>query len=137
MSKRYTDNEHVQIAKKEYDKLSINNPVTINNGQTIGYVSEVINNQKTGEQTYIITDGNPKTQKPEDVKNVIFLNQGSTGIDKTLQNPGEVKRDWWDNNKQILENVMKSYENPQAVLPPTRQMKSTAQTLNRAMDKYP
>ncbi|MEY8539048.1 hypothetical protein AALM99_11525 [Lactococcus muris] len=32
---------------------------------------------------------------------------------------------------------MESFKHPQAVLPPTRQMKSTAQSLNRAMDKYP
>lgn len=134
----FTDEERKLIAEQEYKKWRINEEVTINKGKTtIGYVSEVINNPKTGEQTYIITDGNPKTQKPEDVKNVTFLNQGSTGIDKTLQNPGEVKRDWWDNNKQILENVIESFKHPQAVLPPTRQMKSTAQTLNRAMDKYP
>ncbi|MBL3717242.1 hypothetical protein GHK52_10610, partial [Lactococcus garvieae] len=120
----YTDKEYVQIAQQEYEQFDVGNSVTIGEGvnkKTIGYVSEVINNPKTGEQTYIVTDGNPKTQKPEDVKKVTFLNQGSTGLDKTLQNPGEVKRDWWDNNKQILENVMKFYENPQAVLPPTRQ----------------
>ncbi|MEY8538432.1 hypothetical protein AALM99_08265 [Lactococcus muris] len=134
----YSDKERLDVAKMEYRSYKKGDPVKINNNsKTIGYVSEVINNQKTGEQTYIITDGNPKTQKPEDVKNVTFLNQGSTGIDKTLQNPGEVKRDWWDNNKQILGNVMESFKHPQAVLPPTRQMKSTAQTLNRAMDKYP
>ncbi len=134
----FSDEERVSIAKQEYKNLELNKKVYVDNNRiSIGYVSEIINNPNTGEQTYIITDGNPKTQKPEDVKNVTFLNQGSTGIDKTFQNPGEVRRDWWDNNKQILENVMKSYENPQAVLPPTRQMKSTAQSLNRAMDKYP
>ncbi|WP_286961908.1 hypothetical protein [Lactococcus sp. UBA7220] len=134
----FSNEERVSIAKQEYKNLELNKKVYVDNNRiSIGYVSEVINNQKTGEQTYIITDGNPKTQKPEDVKNVIFLNQGSTGVDKSLQNPDEVKRDWWDNNKQILGNVMESFKHPQAVLPPTRQMKSTAQTLNRAMDKYP
>ena len=75
----YTDKEYVQIAQQEYEQFDVGNSVTIGEGvnkKTIGYVSEVINNPKTGEQTYIVTDGNPKTQKPEDVKKVTFLNQG-------------------------------------------------------------
>lgn len=137
MSKTYTDDERVQIAKKEYDNLKKNNPVTINNGKTtIGYVSKVVNDKKTGEQAYIITDGNPKVQKPEKVNHVTVLFQGSLGVDKTLQNPGEVKRDWWDNNKQILNNIEKSYKNPNIRFEPTKQMKSSAKTLNNAMDTY-
>lgn len=133
-----TDEQHVQIAKQEYGNYEVGQEVTIGkNKNSIGYVSDVINNKKTGEQTYVITDGNPKTQNPEDVKNVTFLNQGSLGPDKAVQNPGEFKRDWWDNNKQIAGNVLKSYEDPQTVLPATVQMQSTANSLNSAMDKYP
>lgn len=131
-----TDKEHMKLAEKEYSDYKFGQKVSVD-GKTIGYVSKIVNDEDTGEQTYVITDGNPKTQNPEDVKNVTFLNQGSLSPDKALQNPGEFKRDWWDNNKQIAGNVLKSYENPQAVLPATVQMQSTAKTLNNAMDKYP
>lgn len=61
MTKIYSDDQNVQIAKKEYDDLSKGSPVTIDNGRaTIGYVSDVVNNKATGEQAYIITDGNPQ-----------------------------------------------------------------------------
>ncbi|EOH92386.1 hypothetical protein UAW_03051 [Enterococcus haemoperoxidus ATCC BAA-382] len=99
MGKAYTDDERVQIAKKEYDNLNENDPVTINNGETIGYVSKVVNDKKTGEQAFIITDGNPKVQKPSEVNNVTVLYQGSTSPEKIGSQAGEVKQDWWDNNK--------------------------------------
>ncbi|MCA5011566.1 hypothetical protein [Enterococcus sp. S23] len=62
-----------------------NDPVTINNGKTtIGFVAKVVNNTKTDEQAYIITDGNPKVQRPEEVNHVTVLFQGSLAIDKTF-----------------------------------------------------
>ncbi|OJG53974.1 hypothetical protein RV06_GL000593 [Enterococcus haemoperoxidus] len=79
--------------------MNENDPVTINNGETIGYVSKVVNDKKTGEQAFIITDGNPKVQKPSEVNNVTVLYQGSTSPEKIGSQAGEVKQDWWDNNK--------------------------------------
>ena len=65
-----------KLQKKEYDNLNKGNPVTINNGEVIGYVSEIIDNKITGEQAYIVTDGNPQKQKAKDVKNVTVLYRG-------------------------------------------------------------
>ncbi|MGM0217968.1 hypothetical protein [Enterococcus sp. AZ126] len=106
----FTDEQRVEIAEREYKDLKINTKVTINDGKTsIGYVSKVVNNKKTGEQAYIITDDDPKVQKPSEVNNVTVLYQGSTSPEKIGSQAGEVKRDWWD-NKQILNNVEKSYK---------------------------
>lgn len=88
---------------------------------------------KIGEQAFIITD--IKTQNPSEVNHVTVLYQGSLGLDKTLKNQGEVKRDWWDNNKEVAENVISSYDDPTVSYKPTKQMKSSAETLNNAMDK--
>ncbi|WP_242596457.1 hypothetical protein [Enterococcus plantarum] len=124
MGKAYTDDERVQITKKEYDNLNENDPVTINNGEKIGYVSKVVNDKKTGEQAFIITDGNPKVQKPSEVNNVTVLYQGSTSPEKIGSQAGEVKRGWWDNNKQILNNIEKSYKKPNTMFDPTKQITS-------------
>ncbi|MEI5993037.1 hypothetical protein [Candidatus Enterococcus mansonii] len=134
-----TDKENVELAKQEYDQYQVGDTVTIGKGdskKTIGYVSEIVNNKETGEQAFIITDGNPKLQKPDEVNHVTILFQGSLGIDKTVENPGEVKRDWWDNNKQIAKTVVKGLKDPKAEFEPTKQMKSSGKTLNNAMDKY-
>ncbi|MGX7200780.1 hypothetical protein BCR22_08210 [Enterococcus plantarum] len=124
MGKAYTDDERVQITKKEYDNLNENDPVTINNGEKIGYVSKVVNDKKTGEQAFIITDGNPKIQKPSEVNNVTVLYQASTSPEQIGSQAGEVKRDWWDNNKQILNNIEKSYKKPNTMFDPTKQIAS-------------
>ncbi|PZL76470.1 hypothetical protein CI088_02790, partial [Enterococcus plantarum] len=133
----YSDKENVDIAQMEYRSYKEGDPVKINNnGTTIGYVSKVVNDKKTGEQAFIITDGDPKVQKPSEVNNVTVLYQGSTSPEKIGSQAGEVKRDWWDNNKQILNNIEKSYKKPNTIFDPTKQMKSSAKTLNSAMDKY-
>lgn len=94
MSNAYTDDERVQIAKKEYAKLQQSKEVSINNGNTkIGYVSQ-FNDKKTGEQSYIITNNYvPKTasfRERSKVKEVTILYRGSTGIDKTFSDPKDV-----------------------------------------------
>lgn len=133
----FTDEERKLIAEQEYKNWKVNDEVTINKGKTsIGYVSKVVNDKKTGEQAFIITDGNPKIQKPSEVNNVTVLYQGSTSPEKIGSQAGEVKRDWWDNNKQILNNIEKSYKKPNTIFDPTKQMKSSAETLNNAMEKY-
>ncbi|MGX7200775.1 hypothetical protein BCR22_08235 [Enterococcus plantarum] len=104
----FTDEQRVEISKAEYNDLKTNKKVKINGG-TIGYVSKVVNDKKTREQAFIITDGNPKVQKPSEVNNVTVLYQGSTSPEKIGSQAGEVKRDW-GNNKQILNNIEKSYK---------------------------
>ncbi|MGX7048698.1 hypothetical protein [Pseudolactococcus piscium] len=119
----------MKIAEKEYENLKLNQKIRIDN-QTIGYVSDVVNNKATGEQAYIITDGNPKTQKIKDIKNVTVLYRGSSA---TIKEPMDSLTDWLDNNLDI-DNQLSSV-NP---LPktPTIQMISSAKTLNKYMDKY-
>ncbi len=74
MNSNYTDDERIQIAKQEYKNFGVGEEVSINKGKTpIGYVAKVIDNQKAGEQTYIVTDGNPAKQKPKDVQDVTVL----------------------------------------------------------------
>ncbi|MGX7200786.1 hypothetical protein ACWOD8_00660 [Enterococcus plantarum] len=121
----FTDEQRVEIAEREYKDLKVNTKVTIDDGKTsIGYVSKVVNDKKTGEQAFIITDGNPKVQKPSEVNNVTVLYQGSTSPEKIGSQAGEVKRDWWDNNKQILNNIEKSYKKPNTIFDPTKQIAS-------------
>lgn len=133
----FTDKQNKVIAEQEYKEWKVNDEVTINGGKTsVGYVSKVIDNKETGEQAFVITDGDPRVQKPEEVKQVTVLFQGSTGLDKTLKSPGKVKKDWWDNNKPLAGNVTKGLSDPVATFEPTQQMKSTGKTLNKTMDTY-
>ncbi|MGM0217971.1 hypothetical protein [Enterococcus sp. AZ126] len=121
----YSDKQRVDIAKNEYDDYKEGEAVYIDDRNTkIGYVSKVVNNKKTGEQAYIITDGDPKVQKPYEVNNVTVLYQGSTNPEQIGSQAGEVKRDWWDNNKQILNNIEKSYKKPNTMFDPTKQIAS-------------
>ncbi|MGX7417329.1 hypothetical protein ACWOFR_00855 [Carnobacterium gallinarum] len=53
MSNLYTDDQKVQIAKKEYDPLKIKDKVAIDNMTSVGYVSQ-INDKSTGEQSFVI-----------------------------------------------------------------------------------
>lgn len=103
MKSRYTDNQHVQLAKQEYNtKLKVGHNVEIDEGKTvIGIVSQ-FNDKKTGEQSYIITHHYvPKTvsfRERSKVKEVTILYRGSTGIDKTFSDPKDVFRDWGIND---------------------------------------
>ncbi|EOI06890.1 hypothetical protein UAY_00232 [Enterococcus moraviensis ATCC BAA-383] len=45
--------------------------------------------------------------------------QGSTSPEKISSQAGEVKHDWWDNNKEILNNVKNSYNRPNTIFDPT------------------
>ncbi|MEG7759712.1 hypothetical protein U2179_15850, partial [Listeria monocytogenes] len=60
MSQAITDQERVELAQKEYEDYKLKDKVKIlkvnGNEQTIGIVSQKINNKSTGEQSYIITD---------------------------------------------------------------------------------
>ncbi|MBO0465927.1 hypothetical protein JZO73_00075 [Enterococcus plantarum] len=70
----FTDEERKFIAEQEYKNWTVNDEVMINKGKkSIGYVSKVVNDKKTGEQAFIITDGNLKIQKPSEVNTVSRL----------------------------------------------------------------
>ena len=67
----YTDEERMQIAKKEYKNYQVGDSVQINdNKTTVGYVAEVNHNDGNGEDSYVITD-------PQDPAKETFLYQRS------------------------------------------------------------
>ena len=54
--KKYSDEERVEIAKREYYNYEKGNPVLIGKGNlSIGYVAD-FKDKATGEQTYVVTD---------------------------------------------------------------------------------
>lgn len=62
-----TDQERVELAKKEYSKLELKQEVNIsisNREKKIGNVSQTINNKAAGQQTYIITEKYTRPQLP-------------------------------------------------------------------------
>ncbi|EGP5268419.1 MULTISPECIES: hypothetical protein [Enterococcus] len=55
MNNFYTDEQRVQIAKKEYNNLKLKKELKIDGVNiSIGYISQVINNS-SGEQSFVIT----------------------------------------------------------------------------------
>ncbi|EOA3762675.1 hypothetical protein ACH0QO_002438 [Enterococcus hirae] len=73
-----TDEERIKMISQSYMNLEVNKKISVNR-QTYGYVSKIIDNKKSGEKSFIITDGNPKVQKPKEVKQITILYQGSIG----------------------------------------------------------
>ncbi len=88
MSQANNDKERVGLAKKQYDDLELRKEVTIltseNERKTIGTVSQV-NNNPTGEQSFIITDKyTPLTAASTErnkVKELTILYKGSPASD--------------------------------------------------------
>ena len=100
---KYTDEQNVLIAKKEYEKYSVNDEVLINDKNTgkditVGYVAEVIHNP-SGEDTYVVTNtklsNNPAPEELANIKDVTILYQGST-----LN-----KKDWIDNDFPMANRI--------------------------------
>ena len=94
---KYTDEQNVLIAQKEYEKYSVNDEVFINDKNTgkditVGYVAEVIHHN-TGADVYVVTDvklpENPTEADRAKVKRVTMLYQGSTQLveDWLVTNP--------------------------------------------------
>ncbi|NBA62201.1 hypothetical protein [Enterococcus mundtii] len=82
MTVKNTEKDKVEIAKKQYEKLDLDSPFSINNNKlNIGYVSH-INSKITGEQSFIITDKYVPLSAPlserESVKEVTVLYRGSS-----------------------------------------------------------
>src|SRR5699024_2672876 len=126
-----TDEERIKMISQSYMNLEVNKKISVNR-QTYGYVSKIIDNKKSGEKSFIITDGNPKVQKPKEVKQITILYQGSIGINKILVNPGDVWRDWGVNNFPTAVQVINA--GGATAMP---QLKSAAHTLQETMQMYP
>ncbi|MDT2652414.1 Mbeg1-like protein [Enterococcus hirae] len=126
-----TDEERIKMISQSYMNLEVNKKISVNR-QTYGYVSKIIDNKKSGEKSFIITDGNPKVQKPKEVKQITILYQGSIGINKILVNPGDVWRDWGVNNLPTAVQVINA--GGATAMP---QLKTAAHTLQETMQMYP
>lgn len=137
MKSSYTDNQHVQLAKQEYNtKLKVGHNVEIDEGKTvIGIVSQ-FNDKKTGEQSYIITNHLvPKTasfRERSKVKEVTILYRGSTGIDKTFSDPKDVFCDWGINDIPTATRINTGKSSAVSA-----QLKSSSDTLNNVLKDYP
>jgi len=103
MTSYYSDKERVEIANKEYKDWSLEEEVRLKEGSFIGSVSQV-NNKPSGEQSFVITDQyvypTASQAERESVKEVTVLYRGSTGLDKTSEQPGDVYRDWVVNSSK-------------------------------------
>ncbi|WP_242596456.1 hypothetical protein [Enterococcus plantarum] len=58
------------------------------------------------------------------MNNVTVLYQGSTSPEQIGSQAGEVKRGCWDNNKQILNNIEKSFKKLNTLFDPSEQIAS-------------
>ena len=131
----YSEMEHLEIAKQEYKNLKLGQEILVNNDTvSIGYVSGVIDNESTGEQSFIITDiplpSKPSQAQKNAVSEVTVLYRGSTapyGGDDWMN-------DWFMNDLPAAANVLNPKFTIQAAPP---QLESASKTLNTAMKDYP
>ncbi|EAE7277165.1 TPA: Mbeg1-like protein [Listeria monocytogenes] len=146
MSQAITDQERVELAQKEYEDYKLKDKVKIlkvnGNEQTIGIVSQKINNKSTGEQSYIITDKyTPPTASISErnkVKELTILYKGSTapanGNLNVPKHPDykDVRKDWLSND--IPTAIQITNGGGSTVTP---QLKTSAETLKQTMKLYP
>ncbi|EDP7543746.1 DUF2974 domain-containing protein [Listeria monocytogenes] len=146
MSQAITDQERVELAQKEYEDYKLKDKVKIlkvnGNEQTIGIVSQKINNKSTGEQSYIITDKyTPPTASISErnkVKELTILYKGSTapanGNLNVPKHPDykDVRKDWLSND--IPTAIQITNGGGSTVTP---QLKTSAETLKQTMNLYP
>ncbi|OFG60398.1 Mbeg1-like protein [Listeria monocytogenes] len=146
MSQAITDQERVELAQKEYEDYKLKDKVKIlkvnGNEQTIGIVSQKINNKSTGEQSYIITDKyTPPTASINErnkVKELTILYKGSTapanGNLNVPKHPDykDVRKDWLSND--IPTAIQITNGGGSTVTP---QLKTSAETLKQTMKLYP
>lgn len=131
LTKIKTDNQRVKTARREYTKYKPGDPVRLKKKQDpIGYVSDVIDNKETGQQTYIVTD--KLTSDPTKVKKVIVLFKGSTAPNDKNDKVNDWKKDWFDNDIPI---ALKIGEGGKGGATP--QLTGSAEALNLALKKYP
>lgn len=140
-----TDQERVELAKKEYSKLELKQEVNIsisNREKKIGNVSQTINNKAAGQQTYIITKKyTPPTAshiERSKVKEVTVLYRGSTaptlasGLTPFHKDSLDVWTDWGVND--IPTAIQITNGGGSTVTP---QLKTSAETLKQTMKLYP
>ncbi|HDT8644927.1 TPA: DUF2974 domain-containing protein [Listeria monocytogenes] len=146
MSQAITDQERVELAQKEYEDYKLKDKVKIlkvnGNEQTIGIVSQKINNKSTGEQSYIITDKyTPPTASISErskVKELTILYKDSTapanGNLNVPKHPDykDVRKDWLSND--IPTAIQITNGGGSTVTP---QLKTSAETLKQTMKLYP
>ncbi|EAC7079652.1 DUF2974 domain-containing protein [Listeria monocytogenes] len=146
MSQAITDQERVELAQKEYEDYKLKDKVKIlkvnGNEQTIGIVSQKINNKSTGEQSYIITDKyTPPTASISErskVKELTILYKGSAapanGNLNVPKHPDykDVRKDWLSND--IPTAIQITNGGGSTVTP---QLKTSAETLKQTMKLYP
>lgn len=140
-----TDQERVELAKKEYSKLELKQEVNIsisNREKKIGIVSQTINNKAAGQQTYIITEKyTPPTAshiERSKVKEITVLYRGSTaptlasGLTPFHKDSLDVWTDWGVND--IPTAIQITNGGGSTVTP---QLKTSAETLKQTMKLYP
>ncbi|EEP9869205.1 DUF2974 domain-containing protein [Listeria monocytogenes] len=140
-----TDQERVELAKKEYSKLELKQEVNIsisNREKKIGIVSQTINNKAAGQQTYIITEKyTPPTAshiERSKVKEITVLYRGSTaptlasGLTPFHKDSLDVWTDWGVND--IPTAIQITHGGGSTVTP---QLKTSAETLKQTMKLYP
>lgn len=140
-----TDQERVELAKKEYSKLELKKEVNIsisNREKKIGIVSQTINNKAAGQQTYIITEKyTPPTAshiERSKVKELTILYRGSTaptlasGLTPFHKDSLDVWTDWGLND--IPTAIQITNGGGSTVTP---QLKTSAETLKQTMKLYP
>ncbi|EIU5912524.1 Mbeg1-like protein [Listeria monocytogenes] len=146
MNGAYTDQERVELARKEYAKINqeevVKIPTANGTEKTIGIVSQKINNKSTGEQSYIITDKyTPPTASISErnkVKEITILYKGSTapanGNLNVPKHPDykDVRKDWLSND--IPTAIQITHGGGSTVTP---QLKTSAETLKQTMKLYP
>ncbi|NVX59979.1 DUF2974 domain-containing protein [Listeria monocytogenes] len=146
MNGAYTDQERVELARKEYAKINqeevVKIPTADGTEKTIGIVSQKINNKSTGEQSYIITDKyTPPTASISErnkVKELTSLYKGSTapanGNFNVPKHPDykDVRKDWLSND--IPTAIQITNGGGSTVTP---QLKTSAETLKQTMNLYP
>ncbi|MBO1103653.1 DUF2974 domain-containing protein, partial [Enterococcus hirae] len=138
---RYTDQDRVEIATKEYDSWKIRYNFKLTNGKNVGTVSQTFN-KSTGEQSFVITDHyvspNASLAERETVKEVTVLYRGSTapslGNVLDSENPTfwDVRTDWIVND---IPTALQVLSNGGAAAMP--QLQSSTETLQQAMNTYP
>lgn len=135
MSKFYSEEEKVNIAKQQYKKLTVGQKISTPDGKLVGYVSK-INDKPTGEQSFVITDINvPATASYEErskVKEVTVLYRGSTSPDQIKTEFSDVYQDWVANNAKLTVQILNSTQGK-----PTPQLISSAHTLKNVLALYP
>ncbi|MGT2960974.1 hypothetical protein [Streptococcus caballi] len=88
MSKKYIDEDNLQIAMTEYKDLHEDKIVKTQYDDTVGIVSKVYDNEYgSGEQIFAVVPEQEYGKDPKEVSEVTVLFRGSTGF-------GNYKIDW-------------------------------------------